>query len=229
MEPLVLLPGMNCSATLWVQVERSLANVAVIHASLDHADLDQCVAGLLTSLPDRFALAGLSLGGIVAMALVRAAPERVTRLCLMDTNAKAPTAGQRAAWDALIGRLEWGTTARKIQEELLPVLLRDPADADLRQVVLRMADETGEDCLVAQLRLQRTRVDERPGLARLQVPTLVLAGANDALCPPGFHQEIADIVPGARLKLLPETGHLSPLERAGPVARAMNDWLGVAT
>jgi pimeloyl-ACP methyl ester carboxylesterase len=225
--PLVLLPGMNCTEQLWQEVVPALPEVQVVHGELVEPDLDACVEDLLIRLPPRFALAGLSLGGIVAMALTRRAPERVERLALLDTNAKAPTDSQRQGWSSLLHRLEAGASAADVQRDLLPVLLGEGASRSVREVTVRMADALGVQRLAAQLRLQATRVDERPGLGRVRVPTLVLAGHDDALCPPSSHREIARLVPGSRLVLLERTGHLSPLERGAQVADELRAWLGL--
>lgn len=213
--PLVLLPGMNCSARLW-----GPAGAGALHPVLDRPTLDEQVQALLDALPDRFALGGLSLGGIVAMALTRRAPERVAGLCLMATNARAPTPEQRAGWDAALTRLDDGAPARALQP--LELLLHDRS---LDATALQMADETGERRLAAQLRLQGTRVDERPALPAVAVPTLVLAGEQDRLCPVERHTEIAELVPDARLQVLPGVGHLLPVEAQDTVAALLGEWL----
>lgn len=224
-DPLVLLPGMGCSDRLWEGVRRRLPEWMTLTAPLDRPDLDENVDALLDRLPARFALAGLSLGGIVAMALARRAPERVSRLCLISTNARPPTPQQHEAWAAQLAGLAAGRPARALQADLLPVLLHPEALPRLAEDTLAMADEVGEAVLTAQLRLQGTRVDERPGLRSVGVPTLVLAAADDALCPIQRHEEIRDLVPGASLVVLAETGHLSSLERPDEVADAMRGWL----
>lgn len=213
--PLVLLPGMNCSARLWGPV-----GTGALHPVLDRPTLDEQVDALLDALPARFALGGLSLGGIVAMALTRRAPERVAGLCLMATNARAPTPEQRAGWDAALTRLDDGAPARALQP--LELLLHDRS---LDATALQMADETEERRLAAQLRLQGTRVDERPALPAVAVPTLVLAGEQDRLCPVERHTEIAELVPDARLHVLPGVGHLLPVEAQDAVAALLGEWL----
>jgi pimeloyl-ACP methyl ester carboxylesterase len=185
---------------------------------------------LLDELPARFALAGLSLGAIVAMALVRRAPERVNRLCLMSTNPYAPTDQQRSAWQRQRDALAGGASARDLQRDLLPVLLSPPVLTGRPEVVeqtLAMADDVGADALDFQLRLQATRIDERPGLAVVGCPTLVVAARGDALCPVDRHLEIASIVPGAELVVLERCAHLSPLEQPGRLSEALSRWLAL--
>lgn len=229
--PLVLLPGMNCTPRLWSSVLPALTargairEEDVVHGDLAGDDLTQCVQRLLSTLPPRFALAGLSLGGIVAMALTRTAPERIERLCLLDTNARASGPEQRAAFDRQLGRLADGLSAREVQEELIDVLLPPRHRARLREDVLRMGEETGERALAQQYAIQRTRRDERAHLGRIAVPVAVIAGVEDALCPPQRHEEIAGLIPGAELTLIPGTGHLSPLESPREVSDAMAAWL----
>lgn len=202
--PLVLLPGSGCSPDLWPEMPGE-----VVHGVLDVPTLDGCVEALLAALPPRFALAGLSLGGIVAMALVRRAPARVAALCLMATNARPPTPAQRAAWAAQRAALAAGASARSLQAALLPALT---ARRTQDERVLAMADAVGERAWDAQLRLQATRVDERPGLRAITVPTLVVAGEHDVICPVANHAEIAAAIPGAVLEVLPGAGHLLPLD-----------------
>ncbi len=215
--PLVLLPGMGCSPDLWADLELDAEPVTPV---LSEPDLDAEVDRLLGLLPERFALAGLSLGAIVAMALVRRAPQRVSRLCLMSTNPYGPTREQRAGWTEQRGTLA-ATSARGLQAHLLPLLVQRP---DLEPRVLAMAEQVGEARYDAQLRLQATRLDERPGLGRVSCPTLVLAARNDRLCPVARHEEIARLVPGARLVVVEDCAHLSPLERPAAVGSHLRGW-----
>jgi pimeloyl-ACP methyl ester carboxylesterase len=216
---LVVLPGMGCSARMWAG---ALPEAPVVHATLDKPSIDGCVDALLDALPPRFALAGLSLGGIVAMALVRRAPERVTHLALLATNARGPTPAQYEGWAAARCALAAGRMPRDLQRDLLPLLLHDHAHDE---VALAMADEVGAAAFGRQLAAQATRIDERPGLPHVQVPTLVLAGAEDRLCPVERHEEIAALVPGARLEVLGGVGHLLPLEAPDRVAGALGSFL----
>lgn len=228
-EPVVFLPGMNCSSALWGPVIDRLESQGVSCSlrcePLAGTSIEACVRGLLDRLPQRFALAGLSLGGIVAMSLVRTAPSRVSRLCLMATNPRAPRGDQLHAWQALRMRLQAGESARQIQQELLPALLAPDRRDTLDGTVLSMADEVGETALEEQLLMQSTRRDERPALMQVSVPTMILAGGRDVLCPVATHQEMSSLVPGAQLKVLPDRGHLLTLEDPESVVAGLTSWL----
>jgi pimeloyl-ACP methyl ester carboxylesterase len=222
--PLVLLPGLNCSAELWSALDVGLAITPI----LTERSLDGQVDRLLAELPPRFDLAGLSLGGIVAMALVRRAPERVERLCLMSTTSRPPTSDQYTVWARQRGALAAGATARDIQRELTAVLLSPAilaARPDVVELTLAMADTVGAAVLDAQLELQASRVDERLGLANVRCPTTVIAASDDALCSLEKHQEIHRLVSGSELVIIAQCGHLSPLEQPDHVQRALNRWL----
>jgi pimeloyl-ACP methyl ester carboxylesterase len=225
--PLVLLPGMGCSPDLWSGLALGTEPVTPV---LEEPDLDLEVDRLLDVLPDRFALAGLSLGAIVAMALVRRAPERVERLALLSTNPYPPTEAQLTGWEEQRRALATGGR-RALQTGLLPSLL-SPAvltgRPDLVERALTMAEEVGEARYDAQLRLQATRVDERPGLRAVRCPTLVLAARQDRLCRVERHEEIAALVPGAELVVVDDCAHLSPLERPAAVSGHLGRWLGRA-
>lgn len=227
-EHLLMLPGMLCGPALWcAQQEQLSQRAAVRHVPLTVDPLDAQVDALLATAPPRFALLGLSLGGIVAMAVARRAPDRVTRLALLSTNPRPPTDAQRVAWAQCRERVLAGATPRQEQERLLPLLLHERA---LREqpvtvaTVLGMAERISVDELLAQLRLQESRVDERPGLTRLRCPTLVVAAAGDGLVGMAPHEEIASAVPGAVLEVVPDSGHLAPLEAPAKVTHLLLRW-----
>ena len=221
--PLVLLAGMNCTADVWADDGLDGA----IQPLLDRPSIADQISALLTDLPDRFVLVGHSLGGIVGMALALAAPERVAGLCLVSTNAKAPTDAQRDGWRGWLTRLDAGASPRDLQQSILvPLLGEAPARdrPDLVDRVLRMGDDTGAERLRAQLRMQLTRTGLLARLPELSIPALVVSGLDDAICPPHFHTEIVSEMPDARLVSL-DAGHLLPLERPREFGRLVRSWM----
>ncbi len=181
---------------------------------LTEATLDAQVARLLDELPSRFTLAGLSLGGIVAMALVRTAPERVSSLILLSTNPYGPTEDQLQSWRASRDDLQAGRIARDLQSDWLPLLLSEPARTpELVELTLIMADEVGEADLDAQLALQATRIDERSALREVRCPTMIISARQDALCSVAKHIELNELIRNSALMIIEDCGHLSPLER----------------
>ena len=227
--PLLLLPGLLCDDALWRHQAATLADIA----DITFADLtqDDSVAGMasraLEQAPARFALAGLSMGGYVAQQIMRMARDRVTRLALIDTSARDDTPEHRARRELLIelartGRF-WGVTPR-----LLPLLIHSGRldDEELKEAVLGMAARVGRDAFIAQQQAIMGRADGRPDLAKITCPTLVMCGRQDELTPPALHQEIADGIGGhARLVVIEDCGHLSPLERPRTVSAVMRYWL----
>jgi pimeloyl-ACP methyl ester carboxylesterase len=215
---LVLLPGMNCSAALWSKLELG-GWPSVIMPLLREPTLESQVARLLDELPPRFGLAGLSLGGIVAMAVIRTAPERVSSLILLSTNPHAPTGAQLDGWRMARDALRSGRTARELQQDWLPTLLSEPARRrpDLLEATLGMAETVGEEVLDAQLALQATRIDERPTLRDVHCPTTIIAARQDVLCSVAKHIELNELIRGSSLLIIERCGHLSPLERPSAV------------
>lgn len=232
-DPLVLLPGMACSPRLWTGVVEEMNRLEgfgigagqVRLEPLDRPSIDEQVDALLERLPPRFVVGGLSLGAIVAMALHRRAPERVAGLFLVATNSRGPTDEQRAAWHGQLDRLRSGASAREVQDDLLPLLLGDDPPSSLRRLTLEMADEVGSDALADQLHLQLTRVDERPALGTATCRCLVVAAADDRICPLDRHTEIHRLVGGSELEVIPGAPHLVTLSHPRRVAQTLGGWL----
>ncbi len=231
-EALVLVPGMLCTRDLWADVPLP-TGTAVEAAAIAGSTLEEAVSQVLERAPARFALAGLALGGTVALAVARTAPGRVTRLALLSTNPRPPRPDQRASWDEAVARIDDGASARDEQRRLLPLLLGPVAASErsglgrpaLERRILAMADDVGTEGLLRQLAVQGDRVDERPFLAALDVPVLVVAAADDALCTVAQQEELASGTRGAVLEVLGSTGHLSPMERSAQVGALLSAWM----
>ncbi|MFS0912317.1 alpha/beta fold hydrolase [Microbacterium sp. 179-I 3D2 NHS] len=227
MSPSVLLPGMNCTADLWTGANPTGA----IQPVLDRPTMSAQVDALLATLPERFVLVGHSLGAIVAMSLALTAPERVAGLCLVSTNAKAPTQSQREGWREWLAALDRGTSPRALQNSILDPLLGAEVAREhpaLVERTLRMGDDTGAEVLRAQLQMQLTRTDLLARLPELPTPTLVVSGLDDEITPPHFHTEIVTRMRDARLVTL-DAGHLLPLQRPRAFASLLRSWQGQLT
>lgn len=221
--PVVLLAGMNCTPLLWQDTGFENA----IHPALDRPSIAGQVDELLRILPPRFTLVGHSLGGIVAMALALEAPHRVAGLCLTATNAKAPTGAQQEGWRHWLRLLDDGADSHTLQAGIIDALVGTGCDQDRDHLVeraLAMGADTGARRLRAQLEMQLTRTDLLGRLASLDVPTLIVSGARDNICPPPRQNEIASHIAGAQLITL-DAGHLVPLERPREFAGAFQRWL----
>lgn len=226
--PLVLVPGLLLTEGMWAHQTRHLADVAeiTIADTLRDESIEEMADRLLAEAPARFALAGLSMGGYVAMAVMRKAPERVTKLALMDTQARPDTAEATRRRRGLIALSDQGKF-KGVTPRLLPMLVHEERleDRSLVDPIMAMAEAVGQAGFVRQQTAIMGRPDARPGLARVACPTLVLCGRQDALTPLALHEEMADLIPGARLAIIEECGHLPPLERPHAATALLRDWL----
>ncbi len=225
-EPLVLLPGLLLDERLFAAQIEALADIAApLPVVLDREDsIDAMAARVLAEAPERFALCGLSMGGYVALGIVRRAPERVTRLALLDTRAEPDDEAGRARRLALIERAEReGLDA--VLDDLLPLFVHADAFARLEPELRRMAHRIGPEAFVRQQRAIMGRPDQRPHLGAIRCPTLVLCGRQDALTPVACHEAMAAAIPDATLVVLPRCGHLAPLERPELTTPQLRLWL----
>lgn len=235
-EPLVLLPGTLCDARVFAPLLARLPGVEARVPALEGAESTVAMAGrLLGDLPPRFALGGFSLGGIVALEMIAQAPERVTRLALVDTTAR-PDQPERARErrNAVARAAELGL-ARYAGDKLWSLYVAEDGDTDEshreshrerhRALVTAMAVDLGHDAFRRHSEFAIGRADSRPRLARIAVPTLVLCGEEDRLCAPALHREIAEAIPDSRLVVVPRAGHFALIERPDAVADAFRDWL----
>ncbi len=229
-EPLVLVPGLSCNAALYAPQWPALADGRPILVA-DHARDDTLSAiakRLLAAAPPRFGLCGLSMGGYVAFEVLRQAPERVTRLALLDTSAKPATPETNLPREQMIALAEKGAfdnvTTLLWQKLVAPARL---TDEPLRLLVRGMADDVGAEGFVRQQKAIMKRPDSRPLLAGLSIPVLVLVGQEDEITPVAEAQEMAGLV-GARgrLAIVPGSGHLSTLEAPEVVTAELLRWLG---
>jgi pimeloyl-ACP methyl ester carboxylesterase len=226
--PLLLVPGLLCSARLYAAQIAALwphGQVAVADHRRDDT-MEAIASRILADAPPHFALAGLSMGGYIAFAMMRLAPERIARLALLDTSARPDMPEQKAAREKFIAMAQAGKL-HDVVEALTPKFLhRDHArDEGLKKIVRDMAHDTGPDAFVRQQKAIMARPDSRPLLSEIGCPTLVLVGEGDELTPPELAREIAADILGSKLVVLPKCGHLSTIEQPEAVNSAMSHWL----
>lgn len=229
---LLFLPGTLCDAALFAPQMEHLGEFArcVVGDVARYDTLANTAEALLAQMPPRFALAGLSYGGIVALEIMRRAPERITHLALLNTNPKPPSEETRQRQQHFVAMAARGEF-REITTEYLKDAMLHPEhrrNLALRQQVLAMAERVGTVGLLNQIKAQLARPDSTPDLARITCPTLVLTGREDALCPPALHEEMARLIPNAHLLIVENCGHLSTLEQPEIVTSALRDWLSGA-
>jgi pimeloyl-ACP methyl ester carboxylesterase len=226
--PIVLVPGLNCSARLYAEQIPALWRFGPVTVADQRRDdsIAAIARRLLAAAPPRFALAGLSMGGYIAFEIMRQAPDRVAKLALLDTGAGPETAEQTERRRHRIALTKAGRFAKAVDMHFPVVVHRDRhGDAVLKLLVRAMAEETGPEAFLRQQQAIIGRPDSRPGLAAIACPTLVLVGDGDALTPPALAQEMAAGIPGARLVVIAKCGHLSTLERPQAVTQALVEWM----
>ena len=227
-QQLVLIPGLLCDALLWQPQVARLADIAECWVA-DHTRSD-AIGKVATDVLDQapfseFALAGLSMGGYVAFEILRQAPQRVRKLALLDTSARADTPEQSQSRRGFISLAERGRFLG-VTDALLPMLVHPSrlGDRELVATIKEMAKNTGREAFIREERAIMGRSDSQPILGGITCPTLVLCGRQDALTPRERHEEMAQAIPGSTLEIIENCGHLSTLERPAEVSAALRRW-----
>lgn len=234
-QPLVLVPGLMCNEVVWAGVMSQLSAIATCQV-VDHgmaSSLPQMASQLLAQAPARFALAGHSMGARVALEVFRQAPERVSRIALLDTG-YLPLATGVAGQSEIAKRQQLLHTARTqgvramasqwVQGMVHPHRL---ADAALIEAIVAMFERQSADHFEAQISALLARPDASAVLQSLNVPTLIACGDHDAWAPLAQHQAMQALVPHALLAVFPHAGHMAPMERPQAVAQVLVGWLGL--
>lgn len=228
MLPIVLLPGMMCDARLFEHQMAVLSSERAVQVGCltTFDSIQQLAQHILSTAPEKFALAGVSMGGIVAMEIIRHAPERVKRLALMDTNPlPEPDDVRKTRADQVI-RVKAGGLQNVMRDELKPNFLANgPRRTDVLDVCMAMALDLGEVTFARQAHAITNRPDQQNTLQQVVVPTLVLTGESDRLCPMDRHTLMHELIPHSTLVVIPNAGHLPTLEQPALTTRAMQQWL----
>jgi len=228
--PLLLIPGMMCDERLWRHQLAALrprcSEIQVVDVSLANS-FEAMARKALQTAPAHFSLAGFSMGGILALEIWRQASERVLRLALMGTNAANEKPERQAPRLAQMERVRQGQLREVLLEDLMPHYLGKALQNDtlLRWEILDMALLQGPDVFLQQCQALNTRMDYRPLLANIRCPSLVLCGEEDQICPAWLHTKLAEAIAGSALTIIPNCGHMAPMEAPEAVSSVMLNWL----
>lgn len=227
-EPLVLLPGMMCDARLFgPQIAELSSEFTVCVAPITGGErIEEIASGLLDQLPHRFALAGLSMGGIVAMELLRRAPDRVSRIALLATNPHAETPQVAGDREPQIIKVRTGALDEVVRSWMPPeVLAPGPYRPEILEMIYDMAQIMGPEVFIRQSRALQRRKDQQETLRKCDVSALVLCGRHDPLSPVKRHESMAELIPNSKLVVLEDSGHYPTLEQPAETTAALRNWM----
>jgi pimeloyl-ACP methyl ester carboxylesterase len=225
--PILLVPGLNCSPRLYAAQIPALWRLGSVMIADHRRDdsMTEIARRILATAPSRFRLAGLSMGGYIALEIMRQAAGRVAKLALLDTSARPETPEQTERREKLIALAEKGRM-REIMDVLWLVMV-DPSrlqESALRAEMDKMAEETGAEAFIRQQRAIIGHADSRPLLGTIKCPALMIVGASDQLTPPAHAEEIAQGITGAKFVSLAGCGHMSPMEKPEKVTKLLVDF-----
>ena len=225
---LVMLPGLGSDAAIWRRTIAALAGEVscLVGDTLSDDTLPKMASRILGQAPPTFALVGISMGGMAALELLRVAPPgRVTHLALVDTNARPDSVGRKAyrhLTNLAVGMI---SDFRHPAERSLGSLVHPATSEDVRLELVEMAVRVGARIYVRQNRAVSARSDLRKVLPSIDVPTSVVVGADDRMTPPGLSREIHSLTPRSTLHVIPECGHLPPIEKPDAMAAVLRELL----
>ena len=226
--PIVFLPGLMCDSRLFQpQIDMLSGQRVIILAPVTgNSDVTGIASDLLKRLPNQFELIGLSFGGIVAQEMIRLAPERILRLVLLDTSylSEPPHISQKRTIQ--IQAVQDGKLDTVMMHEHIPYYLADGSSSGpISDLCLTMAQEMGNDAFVTQSQALISRRDQTKTLQNIKIPTIIICGEHDRLCTVKTHINMADLVKGSSLEIIPNTGHLPTLENPKTTNRILKEWL----
>lgn len=229
MSSLLFLPGTLCTRATFAHQERHLKDVAEVHviALGQGPSITAMAQWILGQVREPVVLIGFSQGAIVALEIMRLAPKRVTKLCLISANAKEPTPQQLETWNKWQQEVRAGNFEQIIQSFANNVHPDKRSDSRLRATLLNMARETGPETFITQLQALGSRVDSRPHLKHIHCPTLLIAGRQDTITPLEFHLEMHALIPKAALVPAEDCGHYVTLEQPQAVTALLRLWLAL--
>lgn len=232
--PLLLVPGVLCSPRLFAaQVAALQGDAEIVVPDWRKAPLsiwdswESAARWVIDQMPaEKFALAGLSLGGMLAVEIMQFAADRVTKLALLDTGMRGQSEAERAVRRARIRLADEGRFELVLGMQMTRFIpaYRLP-DKPLVDEVMTMCGEIGVEIYKRQEELAAIRVDRRPDLPRIKCPTIVVCGRDDAATPLFLSEEIAKAIPAAALVVVEQCGHLVTMEKPEAANEILQVWL----
>lgn len=226
-DPIVFLPGFMCDARLfWHQILDFSATHAVMVMPLRGPTVEEMAQHVLAQAPTKFALVGHWLGGLVAMEIMRRAPERLSQVALLDVSPLPETPQVSGERELRIARVRAGRLDEVMLEEVpASTLEQGPLLQDVQAMMLEMASALGPEAFNIQSRALMRRPDQQRALRNTKIRAMLICGEYDRICPPRRHEFLAELMPHADFRLILGAGHLAPLEQPEKVTRALREWL----
>lgn len=226
-EPLILLPPEWADARFWAPVMAGIAmDRAVTIAPVHLGDrIEEIASEIITSAPPRFALCGAGLGGMVALELMRRAPDRITRIALVDTSPHSDTPAEAGDREARIIKAKTGQMLEMVEGDCRAGgLAAVPHANDVLALALDMADHLGPEAYMRQMRCLMRRRDQQAVLRKIKCPALVICGAGNQRYTVKRHMSMAELIPYAELRVVEGAGMFAPMEQPETVIHTLRQW-----
>jgi pimeloyl-ACP methyl ester carboxylesterase len=226
--PIILIPGLGTSPRTYSSILPELwkrGSVTIADQTKENS-IEAMAKCILAEAPPRFLLIGHSMGGYIAFEIMRQALGRVAKLTLLNTSARPDTDEAKEKRKVQITKAEQGKFA-EIIESALPAFVHPTHrnDKSLQEIITAAHNDAGAEAYIRQQTAIMERKDSRPDLKNIHIPTLVLTGDEDKLIPRELSEEIAAAIAGAKLVIVPQSGHMAPLEQPQEVIKALAEWL----
>ena len=226
--PLVFIPGMMCDSRLFQpQISEFSKQYLVCITPVSYSDsIEKISLEILRQLPQKFTLIGLSMGGILAMEIIKKVPERVMKIVLMDTNFKPETEEIKSRRFPQIKLVNEGLLVDVMCKQIQNNYLRtDRKNKKVFDLCLSMANDLGKEVFINQSKALATRKDYTPTLKNIKVPSLIICGEYDRLCPIKVHREMESLIDNSTLEIIPDAAHLPTLEQPAYLNKILTKWL----
>ena len=226
--PLVFIPGMMCDSRLFQpQISEFSKQYLVCIAPLSYSDsIEKISFEILRQLPPKFTLIGLSMGGILAMEIIKKEPERVMKIVLMDTNFKSETSETKSKRIPQIKLVNEGKLEAVMKKQILQnYLVKNKKNQKILELCLKMAKELGKEIFINQSKALAARKNYKEILKKIKVPSLIICGRYDRLCPIEVHREMESLIKYSTLEIIPDAAHLPTLEQPSYLNKILKEWL----